>query len=105
MRDMEACAGRGRLVSGLQAVLVAAAAGTRGTLLVEEDFRVRGSLVMASQPPVVSRDVDIRDVNDDVVDALIEQVLRSGGSVVFMHDGVLADQGRIALLPEEGRDP
>jgi hypothetical protein len=105
MRDMEACAGRGRLVSGLQAVLVVAAAGTRGMLLVEEEFRFRGSLVLASQPPFVSRDVDIRDVNDDVVDALIEQVLRSGGNVVFMHDGVLADQGRIALLPEEGRDP
>jgi hypothetical protein len=105
LRDLEACAGRGCLLQGLQAVLEAAAAGTRGTLVVEEGFRVRGSLVMNFGPPTVSRDVDIRDVNDDVVDAVIEQVLHSGGSVVFMHDGTLDDQGRIALLPEEGRDP
>jgi hypothetical protein len=105
MRDLKACAGRGCLVPGLQAVLEAAAAGTRGTLVVEEGFRFRGSLIMTSEPPTVCRDVDIRDVDDDVVDALIEQVLRSGGNVVFMHDGILADQGRIALLPEEGRDP
>jgi hypothetical protein len=101
MRDLETCAGQGRLVSGLQAVGVAAAAGTLGTLLVEENYRVRGSLVIVSQPPVISGEVDIRDANDDAVDAVIERVLQSGGNVVFMHDGALADHGRIVLLPGE----
>jgi hypothetical protein len=101
IRDLEACAEQGRLVPGLQAVVAAAAAGTPGTLLVEEGFRVRGSLVIAAQPAVVSRDVDIRDVNDDVVDAVIESGLKGGCNVVFMHDGALADHGRIALMSEE----
>jgi hypothetical protein len=101
MHDLETCADEGRLVSGLEAVAVAAAAGTRGALLVEEDYRVRGSLVLVSQPPVISGEVDIRDSNDDAVDAVIEKVLQGGGSVVFMSDGALADRGRIALLAGE----
>lgn len=105
MHDLEACARQGRLVSGLQAVIVAAAAGTRGMLLVEEGYRVRGSLVIAAQPPLVSGDVDVRDAIDDAVDAMIEQVLQCGGNVVFMHDGALADQERIALLPVEANEP
>ena len=105
IRDLEVCADRGRLVPGLQAVVAAAATGTPGTLLVEEGFRVRGSLVIAAQPPVVSGDVDIRDVNDDAVDAVIDKALQGGCNVVFMHDGALADQGRIALLPEEVQEP
>jgi hypothetical protein len=105
LRDLEACAGQGLLVSGLPAVVLAAATGTGGTLLVEEGFRVRGSLLIASQPPMISKAVDIRDANDDAVDAVIDQVLRSGGNVVFMHDGALVDQGRIALIPGEAREP
>ena len=105
MHDLEVCVGQGRLVSGLQPVIVAAAAGTRGMLLVEESYRVRGSLVIASQPPRISGDVDVRDAIDDAVDAVIEQVLQSGGNVVFMHDGALAAQERIALLPVEVNEP
>ena len=89
-----------RVIDAVEQV-IEAAAGTRGTLLVEEDYRVRGSLVIASQPPAISPDVDIREANDDAVDAVIEQMLQSGGNVVFMHEGALADHGRITLLPGE----
>jgi hypothetical protein len=103
MRDLDECLREGRVVSGLDAVVAAVGGGVRGTLLVEDDFHVRGSLATGTQPPVVSEDVDIRDVIDNAVDAVIERVLAAGGNVVFMHSGALADRGRIALLLREMR--
>jgi hypothetical protein len=105
MRDLDECSREGRVVSGLDAVVAAVGGGVRGTLLVEDDFRVRGSLAAGTQPPVISEDVDIRDVNDDAVDAVIERVLGSGGNAVFVHSGALADRRRIALLLGEMREP
>ena len=101
MRELDEFSREGRVELGLDAVVAAVGGKGRGTLLVEEDFHVRGSLAKGLQPPVISNDVDIRDVNDDAVDAVIEQVLAAGGNVVFMHSGALADRGRIALLLRE----
>lgn len=102
--DLEKSARAGRVVSGLEAVAVAATTGAKGTLLVEDDFRVRGSLVVGLKAPMVSEQVDIRDANDDAVDAVIERLLAHGGNVVFMHEGALAEHGQMALMlrePEE----
>lgn len=98
MRDLDECLREGRVVSGLDAVVAVVGGGVRGTLLVEDDFHVRGSLATGTQSPIISEDVDIRDVNDDAVNAVIERVLGSGGNAVFVHSGALADRGRIALL-------
>ena len=39
------------------------------------------------------------DDHGDVVDAIIEKVLESGGSVVFAPSGSLTDRDKIVLLP------
>jgi hypothetical protein len=105
MHDLDDCSREGCVASGLVAVVAAAGGGVQGTLLVEDDFRVRGSLATGTQPPAISQDVDVRDVNDDAVDAVIEQVLECGGNVVFMPPGTLGDRGRIVLLLRKMRVP
>lgn len=98
MRDLDECSGRGRVASGLEAVAVAAGRHPRGTLLVEDDYHLRGSIRSAGGPPVMIPDVDVRDAIDDAVDAVIEAVLESAGSVVFVPSGALRQWERIALL-------
>lgn len=70
-----------------------------GLVLVgDEELQSAFDSVTTHGSPIISEDVDIRDVNDDAVDAVIERVLGSGGNAVFVHSGALADRGRIALL-------
>ena len=99
MRDLEGFSARDDLVTGLESVVMAASAGVRGTLMVEDDYRVRGRVAVEVRPPVISQDVDIRDAIDDAVDAVIERVLQSGGHVVFTRPRMLRDYDRIALMP------
>lgn len=105
IRELDDCAREGCVASGLNAVVAATNAGDPGTLLVEDDYHVRGSLAAGTQAPVLSENVDVRDVNDDAVDAVIERVLGSGGNVMFMQSGTLAGQGRIVLLLRKGQEP
>jgi hypothetical protein len=72
--------------------------GSRGILLVEEDYHVRGGLDRTGRSPAVTSMVDVRDALDDAVDAVIEKALAAGGRVVFTPDGSLAEWDRIALL-------
>jgi Bacterial archaeo-eukaryotic release factor family 3 len=71
------------------------------TLLVEEDYHVRGSISVANGSAAISPSVDVRDEIDDVIDMLIEKVLGSGGNVVFVPSGSLSRLGRIVLLLRE----
>lgn len=105
LRDLEDCAGRGRLVSGLEAVIRAASHEVRATLLVDDDYHRRGSIWRVDRPPVMISDVDVRDAMDDVVDAVIETVLGSAGNVVFTPPGTLRDQEQIVLLPRGAKGP
>lgn len=98
MRDLEDCSGRGHMVSGLEPVARVANKGVRATLLVEDDYHVRGRVDEAGETPVISPDVDVREAIDDVVDAVIEKILESGGNVVLMPPKSLSDWNRIVLL-------
>jgi hypothetical protein len=98
MRDLEASTLRGRTTSGLEAVARLVIKGVQATLLVEDGYHVKGSIVEADQLPVLSPDIDVREVIDDAVDAVIEKVLESGGDVVFTPTGSLSDRNRIVLL-------
>jgi len=99
MQDLEDCRRRGRLVSGLEAVIMAAGQEANATLLVEDDYHKRGSVSRTSGTPLVTSDVDIRNAVDDIVDAVIEKVLESAGHVVFTRPGILRAQQQIVLLP------
>lgn len=105
LRNLAGTAAAGRAVRGLEAVAVQVRQGTRGTLLVEEDFHMRGGLNRTGHYPAVTSLVDIRDILDDVVDTVIEQALAAGGHVVFTPDGSLAAWDRIALLCGQEETP
>jgi hypothetical protein len=103
MRDLYALAERRSVVSGLEAV-ARAADGQRGpTLLVEDDYHVRGSIVDIARRLTISADVDVRATIDDIVDLVIERVLGAEGDVIFVPPGTLGDWKRIALLLRDGR--
>jgi hypothetical protein len=102
MRDLEASAERGQVASGLETVARLVNEGVRATLLVEDDYHMRGSIAGARQLTFISPEVDVRESIDDTVDAVIEQVLASGDNVVFTPSGSLSDRGRIVLLLGDG---
>jgi hypothetical protein len=84
--------------SGIEAVARAVKAGERGTLLVDDDYHLRGSIGKTDQLPIISPDIDVREVIDDAVDAIIDKVLEAGGRVVFAPGGSLAARDRIVLI-------
>jgi hypothetical protein len=98
LRNLARAATTGRAVRGLEAVAGRVRRGSRGILLVEEDYHVRGGLDRTGRSPAVTSMVDVRDALDDAVDAVIEKALAAGGRVVFTPDGSLAEWDRIALL-------
>ncbi len=98
MRNLSAAGEEDRVISGIEAVGRRSAGGKGSTLFVEEDYHVRGSLSKTDAAVVVSAEVDVSEVLNDVVDIVIDEVLGSGGSVVFVKGGSLAAQERIALV-------
>jgi hypothetical protein len=98
IRDLEIAEKAGRTVSGLDAVLRQALSGVNATLMVEDDYHMRGSITRTSQSLEISTDVDVMEELDDAVDMIIEKVLQSGGNVVFTPKGSLHKQERIVLL-------
>ncbi len=99
MRNLGASEAKGRTVAGLKAVARAASRGSKATLLIEDDYHVRGSVCGPDDAPVISPEVDVRKTLDDIVDEIIEAVLRSDGRVVFAPPGSLSSHERIVLLP------
>jgi hypothetical protein len=98
LHDLVYYAGKGQMVSGLESVARLANKGVRATLLVENDYHMRGRVGGANESPVISTDVDVREAIDDAVDAVIEKILESGGNVVFTPPRSLRDWNRIVLL-------
>jgi len=98
MMDLEISESSGLLASGLEAVVRMIKRGVRSTLMVEDDYHMRGSITRNDQSSTVSPDVDVRDTIDDAVDAVIEKVLEAGGNVIFMPHGSLSERNRIVLL-------
>ena len=75
LRNLARAATADRAVRGLEAVAARVQKGSRGILLVEEDYHVRGGLDRTGRSPVVTSMVDVRDALDDAVDAVIEKAL------------------------------
>ena len=103
MRDLHEFAERRRVFSGLEAVAAATDGQRRPTLLVEDDYHVRGSIVDITRPPFIIPEVDVRATLDDVVDVVIERVLGLDGDVIFVPPGSLDDWNRIVLLQKDER--
>jgi hypothetical protein len=99
LRELDEAVKTQKVVSGLDQVWRLANSETGSALLVEEDYHKKGSIVKTAQSWTIVEQVDIREVLDDVVDKVIEKVLKMGGTVVFLENGSLAANNRIALIP------
>ncbi len=85
-----------RYAAGVDEIWPLAADGRVEHLLVEEDFRLAARI--DDNRHVHPTDDNHRDVTDDVVDELIEAVLRNGGRTTIVNPSALQDRGRIAAI-------
>ena len=100
LRELEFAEGAHK-ICGLETVSRRMSETVGATLLVEEDYHVRGSISEADGSAAILPNVDVRNEMDDVVDMLIEKILGSGGNVIFAPRGSLSKLGRIVLLLRE----
>ena len=87
----------GRVVSGVPAAWLAARAERPEMLAVEQSLFYPARLSSDGDLLTPADDVDHPEVIDDAVDELIETVLRRGGWIAIIEDGLLAAHNRIAL--------
>lgn len=98
LQDLDEAVNVKKVVSGLEKVWQMSNSSEGSTLLVEEDYRMKGSLVKTDHSWLILEQVDIRELFDDVVDRIIEKVLKMCGTVIFLDSGSLAAHQRIALI-------
>ncbi len=98
MNDLETAAAKHKVVSGIEAVVQSVETETGSILYVEEDYHVNGSINKINLSQVFSKHVDILEVIDDIVDIIIEKVLKMNGTVIFLNNGSLMKLERIALI-------
>ncbi|HEX9973683.1 MAG TPA: hypothetical protein VGD14_16540 [bacterium] len=98
MRDLTTAAKLKKVVSGIDAVGQLVETETGSTLYVEEDYHVKGSIRKTDHSLIISKHVNLLEVIDDVVDLIIEKVLKMGGTVIFLNSGSLITFERIALI-------
>ncbi len=98
IRNLETAESSQNVASGIEAVGHLANSGAGSTLFVEEDYHMKGGIRSTDHSLITSEEMDIREVIDDAVDAIIEKVLEKGGNVVFLGSGSLTKLRRIALI-------
>ena len=98
MRDLVTAEREKKIVSGINKVGLAVETETNPKLYVEDDYHERGSISKSDQSVVLSKQLNLLDVIDDVVDLIIEKVLKVGGTVIFLNNGSLKKLERIALV-------
>jgi len=87
-----------KVVFGIEAVGKLAETETGSTLYIEEDYHVKGSIRKIDHSLIISKHVNLLEVIDDVVDIIIEKVLKMGGTVIFLNSGSLIKFERIAII-------
>ena len=100
--DLEIAQNTNNVVLGIEAVGRWADSGTGAILFVEEDYHIKGRIRKTDHSLEISEEVDIREINDDAVDIIIEKVLEMGGKVVFLVSNSLIRFHRIALILRRG---
>lgn len=88
---------RRRTASGLDAAWLAARSERPAMLVVEEDMSQHARLSEDGDELLPADDPEEPGVLDDVVDELIETVLRRGGWVALTASGALTEHGGVAL--------
>jgi hypothetical protein len=98
LHDLSAAADRHKVVSGIDAVGKSVESESGATLYVEEDYHVKGSIHKSDHAVIILKHVNLWEVLDDVVDIIIEKVLKMNGRVIFLNSGALLKLDRIALI-------
>jgi len=98
IHELETAKGSHKVASGIHAVGHLAGSAVGGTLFVEENYHVKGGIRATDHSVIMAEGLDIREVTDDAVDAVIENVLENGGNVVFLESGSLTNFQKIALI-------
>lgn len=98
MSDLAEAVRLKQIIFGIKAVGQSIATETGSALYVEENYHLRGTLFHMDDTVVISKRVDLRTVFDDVVDIIIEKVLKMNGTVIFLPDGSLLVFEKIALI-------
>ncbi|MDT8323324.1 MAG: hypothetical protein RRA94_04355 [Bacteroidota bacterium] len=86
------------VVSGIDDVWDSAESNPGSTLYVEDDYHMKTSEPGKHTTHVYLNSTALRELFNDVVDIVIERILRAGGAVVFMDNGSLLSRERIALV-------
>ncbi|QHT69426.1 hypothetical protein GXP67_23670 [Rhodocytophaga rosea] len=101
LSELQESVGRNLYVSGIDAVWKAAFEGRVRTLLIEENYQVRGLILDEGY----SLSLDVPDtyngpgrIAEDAVDDLIELVMSKAGNVVFVENGKLGDHQQLAAI-------
>jgi hypothetical protein len=98
LAELERAVGAQKSASTVGEVWRLAHEGRGRLLLVEEDYHAPARVDASGIHLTLAEEATGPDVIDDVVDEIIEAVLRHQGQVVFMDNGQLAAHGRIALV-------
>ncbi len=83
---------------GIDKVWKNAHEGRVARLLVDEHFRYPARVDESGQKLIPAEDATAPDVLDDAVDEIVEQVVATGGDVVFVNNGSLDEYGKIAAI-------
>jgi hypothetical protein len=94
---IEERAATGKMVSGIGAAWLASRYEPPEMLAVEEGYFYPARVDAGGDLITPAQDIDHPEVIDDAVDELIEAVLRRGGWIALVDDGLLADHDRVAL--------
>jgi hypothetical protein len=86
------------IVSGIDAVWNSAESSPGATLYVEEDYHLDRRAFSLNYSQMFSKRGNLWDIFSDAVDIIIENILVTGGSVIFLNSGSMAKQQRIALI-------
>jgi hypothetical protein len=96
VRRAEADGGH-HIASGIEAAWQCARRGRPRMLVVEQSYSAPGKVGGHPLEPGHYRPDDPAHLYD-LVDDLVEEVIRRGGQVALVDDGSLSDHGRVALL-------
>ena len=98
MRDLATAVKMKKVVSGIDAVGQSVETETGSALYVEENYHEKRSIQKTDHSLILSKYLNLLEVIDDVVDVIIENVLKKNGTVIFMKSGSLMKLGRIVLI-------
>lgn len=96
--ELEAALGAGKYLGDLNEIWTALQDGRGRTLFVEEGYYQAVDNKDGVLTPIEYKNISSADHIDDIVDEMIEHILKFGGDVVFLEEDSLENFNKIALV-------